>query len=112
MLGNTVKVRCCPATVGAPDSWSVVWTGQETGQSFSAPAESPSTTAGESIFACGKVAGAGASQETGPRRFNPLAFRGERRRPSCLLQLCAADMPAPLPASPSALPPQLSFFSF
>ena len=27
----------------------------------------------------GKVAGEGASQETGPRRPNPLAFRGERR---------------------------------
>jgi hypothetical protein len=44
----------------------------------------PLETRAASVLVFGKVAEEGASQETGPRRNYPLAFRGERRSYSCL----------------------------
>jgi hypothetical protein len=59
MFGKAVKIRHCPATVSAPESFSVVWKKhtQESGQvplGFSAKEMS------------GKAVRKGASQDTGP----------------------------------------------
>jgi len=81
MLGKAVKARHCPATVSAPAAKSVMGRGQDTSRSFADGEKLWQPLKASPGFVFGKVAGEGASQETGPRRPNPLAFRGERRRP-------------------------------
>jgi hypothetical protein len=81
MLGKAVKLRHCPATVSAPAQRPVlrVRAGNQPGsfRSRGTPCEplhgEPSRARlWEGGWKC-------ASQETGPRALNPLAFRGERR---------------------------------
>ena len=82
MLGKAVKLRHCPATVSAPARRPVLsGEGREPARVFPPVAEIPCEPLQVILFgcACGKVAGKGASQETGPSALNPLAFRGERR---------------------------------
>ena len=74
MLGKAVKFRHCPATVSAPAPVPVVGLSDE--GRISARVDPPmrgepeETTGDEPIgLVFGKVAGEGASQETGPRRF-------------------------------------------
>jgi hypothetical protein len=85
MLGKAVKLRHCPATVSAsatgPSYWAAGWAGNQPGpfppQRGRSLVNHWKTSSLRARF--GKVAGEGASQETGPRAPNPLAFRGERR---------------------------------
>ena len=66
--------------------------GQEFSQGVSAQRGRPHETTGSEPFEAvfGKVAGEGASQETGPRRFQPACVPRGTKEPSCLLpHLCA-----------------------
>ena len=78
MLGKAVKFRHCPATVSALRPAAVSSAGVEPSRNrrFSAfliPLE---------IFS-GKVAGAGASQETGPWRFQPACVPRGTKELAC-----------------------------
>jgi hypothetical protein len=90
MLGKAVKVRYCPATVSAASSRARrigCGRGRNSARSVSHRTKGlrkPLETIADSGLVFGKVAEEGASQETGPRRQTPLAFRGERRSSSCL----------------------------
>ncbi len=77
MLGKTVKIRRCPATVSAPASRSVVWTRQETSQIPRRLCGEIVTTEVSDWLHFGKVAGKGHPRtKTCPR--NPEA---QVRRP-------------------------------
>jgi len=75
MHGKAVKVRHCPATVSAPATTPVVLrSSQKAGIQpglFRCMRSGPNEPLEASFIwlAFGKVAGEGASQETGPRRF-------------------------------------------
>ncbi len=79
MLGKAVKLRHCPATVSAPASGPFHWAGQGTSLGLSAKrGELPSEPL-QTDLRLWEGGWRSASQETGPRAPNPLAFRGERR---------------------------------
>jgi hypothetical protein len=100
MLGKAVKFRHCPATVSAPALCLVVLSheaGTESARFFSRIAKTPEATEGcpSAGFAFGKAAETSVSQETGPRRFQPLYVpRGTKELPWLYLPACVRNRAA------------------
>ncbi len=110
MLGKAVKFRHCPATVSAPASQAVVSAraGHQPGLlRHRGRARRPLKMSPWLIF--GKVAGEGASQETGPRRLTPACVpRGTKEPehaafPRVLAPLLSSCVPRPSLIRHSAL---------
>lgn len=79
MLGKAVKLRHCPATVSATASWPFnrARAGNQPGSFRGSRKPHTNHWKQPTGFAFGKVAGEGASQETGPRVITRLRSEGD-----------------------------------